>query len=255
MQSGCRTGEPWFHLPSHAIVWSIHCYPPITSRQHSFRNVGGWITSMSSCGMPCNIDIYIIADYILLLLLLLLLLFVWGKGGKCIMHHNALRRRVWDSGRDGLPVGLLARLDKYSPVLPTKTPLQTIYYGTGHISKNSTGSGYHLQIYILDYSRILRRPFICATETFGQSYTSTLILGSAPPPSARSWRYVWMAFSMVSPLIIDSFMQTRESTGQINGCSSSSRVHSRPFRNVSAQGPSTVKVKRFMSRGKRANST
>ena len=25
--------------------------------------------------------------------------------------------------RDGLPVGLLARLDKYSPVLPTKTPL------------------------------------------------------------------------------------------------------------------------------------
>ena len=24
--------------------------------------------------------------------------FVWGKGGKCVMHHNAVRRRVWDSG-------------------------------------------------------------------------------------------------------------------------------------------------------------
>ena len=26
-----------------------------------------------------------------------LFFFVWGKGGKCVMHHNAVRRRVWDS--------------------------------------------------------------------------------------------------------------------------------------------------------------
>ena len=27
-----------------------------------------------------------------------ILFFVWGKGGKCVMHHNALKRHVWDSG-------------------------------------------------------------------------------------------------------------------------------------------------------------
>ena len=39
-----------------------------------------------------------------------------GRGGKCVMHHNAERRRVWDSNQ-GLPVGLCA-LWTVCPVSP-----------------------------------------------------------------------------------------------------------------------------------------
>ena len=47
------------------------------------------------------------------------ILFFWGggEGGKCIMHRNALWRRVRDSRR--LAVGPIRPLDNLPPVLPT----------------------------------------------------------------------------------------------------------------------------------------
>ena len=50
-----------------------------------------------------------------------LFLFFGGRGGKCVMHQNAERRRVWDSKHD-LPGGLCALVP--FTVLPTETPLR-----------------------------------------------------------------------------------------------------------------------------------
>ena len=58
--------------------------------------------------------------YFYFILFYFILFYLGGKGGECIMHHNALWRRVRDSRR--LAVGLNRPLDHLPSVLPPKPP-------------------------------------------------------------------------------------------------------------------------------------